>query len=39
MNEFSGTYKIAELIQEKIETLDIQKSFKETEMVKDFLFL
>ena len=36
MNEFSETCTISELVQD---TLDIQISFKEFEMVKDLLFL
>ena len=38
MNEFSETCTISELVQE-VDTLDIQISFKEFEMVKDLLFL
>lgn len=38
MNEFSETCTISELIRE-VDTLDIQISFKEFEMVKDLLFL
>ena len=38
MNKFSETCTISDLFQE-IDTLDIQISFKEIEMVKDLLFL
>ena len=38
MNKFSETCTISDLVQE-IDTLDIQISFKEIEMVKDLLFL